>query len=176
MLGFRDSAPGRPVPPYRHVTVLIRLVAAAALVLTAGCVPSSGHTAGGLADDSRAALGSSSVVMPAQVIEAMNAGGFECLPYTNTPDNQTYRTRYSYLSQACEHFPGRKDGLTGPGDPLLGRLTVDVYRSQGSVDEFVNLYPGFNPEGGITAGHLWSVSGPPNLIPDVQTALANWSP
>lgn len=106
----------------------------------------------------------------------MNAGGFECLPYTNPPYNQTYKTRYSYLSQTCEHFPGRRDGLTGPGDPHLGRLTVDVYRTQGTTGEFVSRYPEFNPDGGITAGHLWSVSGPSNLIPDVETALADFTP
>jgi hypothetical protein len=109
------------------------------------------------------------------VIDAMNAGGFTCLPYTNAPHDKTYKTRYSYLSQSCEHFPGRKDGLTGPGNPLLGRLTVDVYRSQGLADEFVRRYPEFNPDGGITAGHLWSVSGPPNLMSDVETALADFS-
>jgi hypothetical protein len=156
--------------------MLLRLAVTAALVLTAGCGPYGGHPAGESADDSRAVYWGPPAPMPAQVIDAMNAGGFECLPYTNTPYNQTYRTRYSYLSQSCEHFPGRKDGLKGPGDPLLGRLTVDVYRSQGSAEEFVSSYPEFNPEGGITTGHLWSVSGPPNLIPDVEAAMAEWSP
>jgi hypothetical protein len=152
--------------------MLVRLAAAAALVLTAGCGPYGGHPASEPVDDAGLVYGSSSTLMPARVIDALNAGGFECVPYTNPPYDHTYKTMYSYMSQTCEHFPDRKDGLEGPGDALLGRLTVDVYRSQRLVDEFVREYPEFNPDGGITAGSLWSVSGPLNLMSDVEAALA----